>query len=140
MSLGITQKKARITLGFGLAMLLGSVAAPAFAEGPTLSEEAFESSKQLYFERCAGCHGVLRKGATGKNLEPKWKKTAADGTVTEGGTLKLGQERLEKIISWGTEGGMNNFSDIMTEQEIKDMATYIMMEPPKPPEMSLELR
>ncbi len=33
---------------------------------------------------------------------------------------------------------MNNFSDILTEQEIKDMATYIMMEPPKPPpEMSL---
>ena len=102
-----------------LALLMGSVTAPALAEGPTLSEEAFESSKQLYFERCAGCHGVLRKGATGKNLEPKWKKTAADGTDTEGGTLQLGQERLEKIISWGTEGGMNNFSDIMTEDEIR---------------------
>ena len=120
-----------------LALLLGSTAVPAFAQDPTLSTEAFESSKQLYFERCAGCHGVLRKGATGKNLEPHWKKTAKDGTTTEGGTLKLGQERLEKIISFGTEGGMNNFSDIMTEQEIKDMATYIMMDPPKPPEMSL---
>ena len=31
--------------------------------------------------------------------------------------MKLGQERLEKIIAYGTEGGMNNFSDIMTEQE-----------------------
>ena len=101
------------------------VTAPALAEGPTLSEEAFESSKQLYFERCAGCHGVLRKGATGKNLEPKWKKTAADGTVTEGGTLQLGQERLEKIISWGTEGGMNNFSDIMTEQENAQLKAQI---------------
>ena len=138
MSLGITQKKTRGALGLGFAMLLGGVAMPAFAEGPTLSEEAFESSKQLYFERCAGCHGVLRMGATGKNLLPEWEKTAADGTVTKGGTLSLGQERLEKIISWGTEGGMNNFSDIMTEQEIKDMATYIQMDPPKPPEMSLE--
>ena len=137
MSLGISYKNTRRALGAGFSLLLGSVAMPAFAEGPTLSEEAFEASKQLYFEQCAGCHGVLRKGATGKNLEPHWKQTKADGTVVEGGTLKLGQERLEKIIAWGTEGGMNNFSDIMTEQEIKDMATYIMMEPPKPPEMSL---
>ena len=123
MSLGPTTKKSGRAFGIGLAMLLGSAATPALSEGPTPSEEAFERSKQLYFEQCAGCHGVLRKGATGKNLEPHWKKTAADGTVTEGGTLKLGQERLEKIIAWGTEGGMNNFSDIMTEEEIRDMAT-----------------
>ncbi|KAE9627239.1 c-type cytochrome [Parasedimentitalea maritima] len=137
MSLGITYTKARRTLGVGFALLLGSTAAPALAEGPTLSEEAFDASKQLYFEQCAGCHGVLRKGATGKNLEPVVKTTKADGTVVEGGTLKLGQERLEKIIAWGTEGGMNNFSDIMTEDQIRDMATYIQMDPPKPPEMSL---
>ena len=137
MSLGITYTKARRTLGVGFALLLGSTAAPALAEGPTLSEEAFDASKQLYFEQCAGCHGVLRKGATGKNLEPVVKTTKADGTVVEGGTLKLGQERLEKIIAWGTEGGMNNFSDIMTEEQIRDMATYIQMDPPKPPEMSL---
>ncbi|WP_432448472.1 cytochrome D1 domain-containing protein [Aliiroseovarius marinus] len=139
MSLGTTQKKIRNSLGIGFAMMLGSVALPAMAEGPTLSEEAFEASKQLYFERCAGCHGVLRKGATGKSLEPVVKTKNADGTETISGTLKLGQERLEKIISWGTEGGMNNFSDIMTEQEIKDMATYIQMDPPKPPEMSLAM-
>ena len=29
------------------------------AEGPTLSEADFEESKNLYFQRCAGCHGVL---------------------------------------------------------------------------------
>ncbi|SMR84009.1 nitrite reductase (NO-forming) / hydroxylamine reductase [Aliiroseovarius halocynthiae] len=139
MSLGTTQKKIRNSLGIGFAMMLGSVALPAMAEGPTLSEEAFEASKQLYFERCAGCHGVLRKGATGKSLEPVVKTKNTDGTETISGTLKLGQERLEKIISWGTEGGMNNFSDIMTEQEIKDMATYIQMDPPKPPEMSLAM-
>ena len=99
MSLGITYKKTSWKLGLGLSILLGSTAAPTMAQEPALSDEAFESSKQLYFEQCAGCHGVLRVGATGKNLEPHWKKTAADGTVTEGGTLKLGQERLEKIIS-----------------------------------------
>ena len=137
MSLGITYRKTRRALGVGFALSLGLTALPAVAQSPTLSEEAFEASKQLYFERCAGCHGVLRKGATGKSLEPVVKKKNADGTVTETGTLKLGQERLEKIIAWGTEGGMNNFSDILTEQEIADMATYIQMDPPKPPEMSL---
>ena len=92
----------------------------------TLTEEQFESSKALYFQRCAGCHGVLRKGATGKSLEPKK-------------TRKKGQKRLEKIITLGTEKGMNNFDDIFTKEEITDMATYIQMEPPIPPEMSLTL-
>lgn len=123
----------------GLALFLTGVALPAAAQDtPSLSPEAFEHSKEVYFQQCAGCHGVLRKGATGKNLEPHWAKTAADGTKTEGGTLALGQERLEKIISFGTEGGMNNFSEILSGQEIKDMATYIQMDPPKPPEWSLE--
>ena len=136
---GITHKKARTTLAAGLAVFVGSVGLPAFAQEPTLSPEAFEASKQVYFDQCAGCHGVLRAGATGKNLMPHWSKTAADGTVTEGGTLKLGHDRLSKIITWGTEGGMNNFSDILTEEQIRDVATYIMMEPPKPPEMTLAM-
>ncbi|MEW8470988.1 MAG: cytochrome D1 domain-containing protein [Candidatus Thiodiazotropha sp.] len=96
------------------------------AATPTLSEADFEASKTIYFQRCAGCHGTLRKGATGKSLEPKE-------------TQKLGQERLEKIIKFGTEGGMNNFDDIMSADEIKKMATYIQMEPPIPPEMPLSL-
>ena len=131
----------RSALGVGVGALLlamGATGAAVAQDKPTLSPEAFEHSKEIYFQRCAGCHGVLRKGATGKNLEPYWKKTAADGSVTEGGTLKLGQDRLERIISLGTEGGMNNFSDILTEEEIKSMATYIQMDPPKPPEMSLQ--
>lgn len=95
-----------------------------FAEEPKLSPEAFEASKTLYFQRCAGCHGVLRKGATGKSLLPKE-------------TRKLGQKRLEKIIAIGTEGGMNNFDDIFTKDQIRDIATYIQLEPPVPPEMTL---
>ena len=33
------------------------------AGGPVLSEAEFATATQLYFERCAGCNGVLRKGA-----------------------------------------------------------------------------
>ncbi|NOR50987.1 MAG: nitrite reductase, partial [Gammaproteobacteria bacterium] len=74
----------------------------------------------------AGCHGVLRKGATGKNLEPK-------------NTLKKGTKRLARIIELGTDGGMNNFNDIFSKKEIDLLAKYIQHEPPVPAEMSLAL-
>ena len=37
---------------------------------PVISGADFQRANQIYFERCAGCHGVLRKGATGKPLTP----------------------------------------------------------------------
>mgnify|MGYP006280604781 CR=1 FL=1 len=104
-------------------MMLGGGAAMA-ADAPKLSEAEFEKAKKMYFQRCAGCHGVLRKGATGKNLEPK-------------NTLEKGTKRLKRIITWGTEGGMNNFDDIFSEEEIELLAKYIQHEPPEPPEMHL---
>ncbi|PKQ13634.1 MAG: nitrite reductase [Alphaproteobacteria bacterium HGW-Alphaproteobacteria-1] len=125
-------------LGAGLSFLLSTAALPAFAqEQPTMTPEAFDAAKQTYFEQCAGCHGVLRKGATGKPLLPELKTKAADGTETVTGTLKLGQDRLERIIAYGTEGGMNNFDGILTPEQIADLATYIQIDPPKPPEMSI---
>ena len=116
-----------LAVGFAVSGLALEVSASSHkSDGPMLSEADFEKSKALYFQRCAGCHGVLRKGATGKNLEPKSHQ-------------KLGQKRLEKIITYGTEGGMNNFDDIFSKEEIKMISTYIQMEPPVPPEMSLAL-
>ena len=108
------------------------------ADAPGLSADAKAASAKIYFERCAGCHGVLRKGATGKNLEPSWVKKGADGSQTEGGTIKLGQSRLEKIIGYGTEGGMPNFDDILTKDEIKNISSYIQATPDAPPEWSLK--
>ncbi|MCR4301173.1 MAG: hypothetical protein NUV51_06140, partial [Sulfuricaulis sp.] len=32
-------------------------------KAPPLTSAEFTRAKQIYFERCAGCHGVLRKGA-----------------------------------------------------------------------------
>ncbi len=108
------------------------------ADAPPLNDDERAQAKQIYFERCAGCHGVLRKGATGKNLEPHWTKTLADGTKMEGGTLKLGTDRLEKIIAYGTDGGMVNYDDILTKEEINLMARYIQHTPDVPPEFSLK--
>jgi nitrite reductase (NO-forming)/hydroxylamine reductase len=108
------------------------------AKAPELTAAEKEQAKKIYFERCAGCHGVLRKGATGKNLEPHWSKKDKDGNVQEGGTLKLGQNRLEKIIGYGTDGGMVNFDDILTKEEIALMAKYIQNTPDVPPEYSFK--
>jgi nitrite reductase (NO-forming)/hydroxylamine reductase len=120
-------------LGLALGAFLSTTAiTPVFAQtaappaaAPTLSKEAMDSSGKVYFQRCAGCHGVLRKGATGKNLEPQ-------------NTAKLGQDRLEKIIALGTDGGMVNFDDILTKQEIADVAKYIQLPPQTPPEWGMK--
>ncbi|MBT8007692.1 MAG: nitrite reductase, partial [Gammaproteobacteria bacterium] len=120
-------KKLSLTaLSIAVGVAMGGMSSVTNAAAPSLSDADFEKAKTLYFQRCAGCHGVLRKGATGKNLEPK-------------ATLELGQERLEKIITYGTEGGMNNFDDIFSKEEIAMVSTYIQMEPPIPPEMSLQM-
>jgi len=100
-------------------------ASAAPAAGPTLSAEDKAAAGKTYFERCAGCHGMLRKGATGKNLEPA-------------NTAKLGSSRLEKIMSYGTEGGMPNFDDILSKKELADMATYIQMPAEAPPEWGMK--
>jgi nitrite reductase (NO-forming)/hydroxylamine reductase len=110
-----------------LSALPMAFASVSFAQdaAPNLDVDAKASAAKIYFERCAGCHGVLRKGATGKNLEPA-------------ATTKLGQNRLEKILTNGTEGGMPNFDDILTKDEIAKMATYIQMTPDAPPEWGMK--
>jgi len=123
------QLGAALSVAIGLALTGASMQASAEAavgKAPEMTKEEFNKAKSMYFQRCAGCHGVLRLGATGKNLEPK-------------NTLKKGTERLEKIITLGTEGGMNNFDDIFSKEEINLLARYVQQTPPVPPEMPLSL-
>lgn len=105
----------------GPALAQEGAAAPA----PAISKEAKAEAAKIYFERCAGCHGMLRKGATGKNLEMA-------------STAKLGQDRLGKIIAYGTEGGMPNFDDILSKDEINLMASYVQTPADPPPEWGLK--
>ncbi|MEJ2172226.1 MAG: cytochrome D1 domain-containing protein [Woeseiaceae bacterium] len=94
--------------------------------GPVLSEAEFETATQLYFERCAGCHGVLRKGATGKALTPDI-------------TLEKGIEYLKALITYGSPAGMPNWgtSGEMTPEQIDIMARFLQQEPPMPPEFGM---
>ncbi|MFO8045544.1 MAG: cytochrome D1 domain-containing protein [Halomonas sp.] len=113
--------KGIFALSFPLAaMMAGGVQASA----PEMSAEELDRAGDIYFQRCAGCHGTLRKGATGPGLLPE-------------STIDLGQRRLESIITYGTEGGMNNHDGILEPEEIELIAKYIQQEPEAPPEMSL---
>ncbi|MDP2324755.1 MAG: cytochrome D1 domain-containing protein, partial [Gammaproteobacteria bacterium] len=96
-------------------------------KAPPLSTAEFTRAKQIYFERCAGCHGVLRKGATGKPL-------------TTDITLKAGTEYLKVFINYGTPQGMPNWgtSGELTEKDIDIMARFLQHEPPTPPEFGLK--
>ncbi|MDH5543344.1 MAG: nitrite reductase [Nitrospinota bacterium] len=93
---------------------------------PKMTEKEMKEGAKIYFEECAGCHGVLRKGATGPALEPKK-------------TLEMGTDVLAVFIQSGTAGGMVPFGDlgILNEQQINLMARYIQQEPTAPPEISL---
>jgi nitrite reductase (NO-forming)/hydroxylamine reductase len=94
---------------------------------PALTKAEFEQASRIYFERCAGCHGVLRKGATGKALTPDLTK-------------KLGFEYLRDFINYGSPGGMPNWgtSGDLKESEIELMARYLLNEPAQPPEFGLK--
>ncbi len=92
-----------------------------------MADEDMEWAKQVYFERCAGCHGTLRKGATGPGLTPDLMQPK--------GTLALAA-----IIFNGTPRGMPDWGNqgFMTKEETEIMAEYLQLEPPQPPEMSLD--
>ena len=95
-------------------------------EGPEMTSEEFARAKQIFFERCAGCHGVLRKGATGKPLTPDI-------------TRKVGTDYLKVFINYGSPAGMPNWgtSGELTEAEVDIMARYLQHEPPQPPEFGM---
>ncbi|MDH5435834.1 MAG: nitrite reductase [Gammaproteobacteria bacterium] len=94
---------------------------------PPVSAAEFVRAKKIYFERCAGCHGVLRKGATGKPLTPDI-------------TLKRGTAFLKTLINYGSPGGMPNWgtSGDLTEADIDLMARFLQHEPPVPPEYGMK--
>lgn len=95
---------------------------------PELSPQELKKATQIYFDRCAGCHGMLRKGATGPALTPEAMKE-------KGYTLEV----IEDFIYNGTPGGMPDWGrqGILTKEETKLLAKYLMHKPSEPPLMSL---
>ncbi len=109
-----------------------AIPAPAALAGnagplPPLSDDERKHATQIFFERCAGCHGVLRKGATGKPLTPDI--TRAKGT-----------EYLRALINFGSPAGMPNWgtSGELSASDIDIMARFLQHDPPSPPEWGMK--
>ncbi|MEO8443579.1 MAG: cytochrome D1 domain-containing protein [Gammaproteobacteria bacterium] len=105
----ITDARARVTPG-----------------APPVTEAEYARATQIFFERCAGCHGVLRKGATGKPLTPDI-------------TMAKGTDYLKALINFGSPAGMPNWgtSGELNEADIDLMARFLQHEPPAPPEWGM---
>ncbi len=95
-------------------------------KAPPMTKAEFDKARRIYFERCAGCHGVLRKGATGKPLTPDI-------------TLGKGTDYLKVFIQYGSPAGMPNWgtSGELTDDEVDLMARYVQQTPPQPPEYGM---
>ncbi|XOV90756.1 MAG: cytochrome D1 domain-containing protein [Pseudomonadota bacterium] len=96
------------------------------SDGPLITEAEFNEAKKVYFQRCAGCHGVLRKGATGKPL-------------TTEVTREKGTQYLKTLITYGSPAGMPNWgtSGDLTDGQIDILARFLQHPPPAPPEFGL---
>lgn len=116
------------TIASGLLLVFGSSAGAVDLQPvPQITEDEFKTAQFIYFDRCSGCHGALRKGATGKNIEPAntRKKTVAS---------------LEKILFEGTDGGMPGWGKdgFMTAEETNLMARFVQNDVPQPPEWNMK--
>ena len=94
---------------------------------PSLTQAEADEANTIYFERCAGCHGVLRKGATGKALTPDI-------------TRELGFDYLRDFITYGSPGRhaeLGHLGRVCRGSRSTLMARYLLNEPPAPPEFGM---
>ncbi len=107
--------------------VMPNVDRPGVKDGaPIMSNEEYTRANKIYFERCAGCHGVLRKGATGKPLTTKITK-------------ELGFDYIKDFINYGSPSGMPNWgtSGALSEEQMDLMTRYLLNEPAVPPEWGM---
>jgi nitrite reductase (NO-forming) / hydroxylamine reductase len=111
-----------------LLLVLGGLGgALAQAEPRPLSDADMAHATQVFFDRCAGCHGAQRGGATGPALLPE--------TMTQRGV-----PYLQAIMFGGLPGGMPDFGrqGILDAEETTLLAHFLMLPPPEAPQISLE--
>jgi len=97
-----------------------------FTPQVVLSEAEFEEAKDVYFNRCAGCHGLYRTGATGPE-------------IGEERSTWIGTDGLGAMLRVGTPRGMPNFgqSNILSEDEITKLASFLQDSPPEAPALPM---
>ncbi len=91
--------------------------------GIQISDAEMKEGAQIFFDKCAGCHGSSRKGATGPSLLP-------DGDGKAIATKVLGAEGIRTFIENGTAGGMPEWKGILSEHQIELMTRFLQVDPP----------
>ena len=93
-----------------------------------LTGAEMDRASDIFFNTCAGCHGTLRKGATGPSLLP------------EARTSLLGTAGLSAFITNGTPGGMPDWGrqGVLSEEEIDLVARFLQVPPPEIPAFTLD--
>ena len=99
--------------------------------GIQISDAEMDNASQIYFDKCAGCHGSSRKGATGPSLLP-------DGDGKYVSMKDLGTAGIKAFIENGTPGGMPEWKGIMTDEEIELMTRFLQVDPPVIPPYGLD--
>jgi nitrite reductase (NO-forming)/hydroxylamine reductase len=99
-------------------------------KGIAITDAEMERGAQIFFDKCAGCHGSSRKGATGPSLLP-------DGDGKSAATKALGAAGLRAFIENGTPGGMPEWKGILSESDIELMTRFLQVDPPKIPAYGL---
>jgi len=101
--------------------------------GIAITDAEMEKGSALYFDRCAGCHGSSRKGATGPHLLP----VKPEGSEKPG-TLEFGNDGLKAFIENGTGAGMPEWKGILTDNEIELMTRFLQVDPPAIPPYGID--
>ncbi len=98
--------------------------------GIQISEEEMQHASNIYFDRCAGCHGATRKGATGPSLLP-------DGDGKFPSTKGLGAAGLRVFIENGTPKGMPEWKGIISDSDIELLTRFLQVAPPAIPPLEM---
>ncbi len=111
---------------------VGETEKPTAQNGIVISDTEMDQAAAIYFDRCAGCHGSSRKGATGPHLLP----IAPEGNPAPA-TTALGTAGLKAFIENGTPGGMPEWKGVLTDEEIELMTRFLQVDPPIVPPFGL---
>ena len=104
---------------------------PTKTDEVSLTDAEMEQASQIFFDKCAGCHGSTRKGATGPSLLP-------DGNGKDPATKALGAAGLRAFIENGTPGGMPEWKGILSDSDIELMTRFLRVDPPVVPPFGMK--
>ncbi len=97
----------------------------------SITSAEMERGSQIFFDKCAGCHGSSRKGATGPSLLP-------DGDGKSPATKALGTAGIKVFIEYGTPGGMPEWKGILSDEDIELMTRFLQVDPPPIPPFGID--